>query len=1171
MRGTRTLDRGDRGRRRRGHWAGVVVAALLLATPGLLQPLTATAAAPTLVNGDFSEVAANGVPTGWGAWRPAGTATVAVDPDGGPDGDPAVVLTSTSGSTARIALTQRIRVDAATPRRLTVRGQVRGDGLGGGFSMLRVQGYDASGRVVLPVARGPYLTGTFDWRPIEQTLELPADTAQLSVEPMLDRSGGSIAFAALEVTETDDRPRLQVGVTGAGVAELRWDLGAAATADVVGYAVHRVEGSRAPEPVPATLLRTAVAATTADDSVEPGTTYTYLVVALDASGAPLASTTPATVTAPATFDSQQQIATLTALATGDGARVAWSLPAGAGATGLELVHGDQRQPVSGAAGVVVVPAAAGDPLRLERDGQELARASVGRSEHPRAVVDGDALETLRASLDAGEPTVTAAWEAVLERLTGSGSAYPTNGSAGLYRARDAAFAYAVTGDPAWAQAAFGSAMDAEAFVVARDTNMGLELARANLLLAPVYDWSYPGLDEPQRAGLRGLMKRSADLLSTYHHDTLDITDKASNWVGVVRSTELALLLSARGDGDFGTYDERIGYLTDQVAQHLDHGYGESGHTQEGWDYLHYTGLYMLPSLYFARDAGIEVLDPHLARPQWWNLALHVASSRPDADVAQFGVSGPSGQVDGLFPLLFPLTPEGAVPGLKHLYDSVQGVGSEDRSFDGLHSMWTALYYPTTASPDPADVTAPAAGRALLDDDPGFYAFRNRLADADDTVVVTSNRNSQHKGWSAAETFSLSWMGHGTTWAGQGGKSATSPQVWSKPLVDGALEPYANQYETVRGEGRTLASRAFEGQGGGYLHLDGAANFGVDRAVREQVVDLAAGRTSEALVVVHDSFADDVEHRWDWQLRPEAGVAIDVADAPAAGEPTFTLTDEDGTVLSGFVLTPTDVEVADLDGTLRISAQGEAVDFRIVLATSTSGPLRTTPGPDGTLVVDGRVIDLERLDTGAPFPAEVPADGARTAPGRGVLSTDEGHDTGLRDGTFRLTADLWWGENASLVRLYENGEPLAVRRLTPATPAAQRVSVDVAGRPDGRYTYTGELVNSRGTTPLSPVTVEVTDAAPGRPVLSHDDHDGDGTFTLRADLWWGTNATSYRFLRDGQEVGSGELVARTPQAQRAVLAVEDLPVGSHTFVVELANAAGEVRSEPLVVRVRAGGR
>ncbi|RCK68462.1 hypothetical protein DT076_16255 [Desertihabitans brevis] len=1143
-----------------------LVGAVLLALAAVLSPLPAAAVPPALTNGDFSEVGADGVPVGWGTWRPAGTATVTVDPDGGPSGGPAVSLTSTSGSTARIALTQRVPVDGQTARLLTLRGQVRGDGLTGGFSMVRVQGYDASGAVVLPVARGPYLTGTFDWRPFETTVELPATTARLSVEPMLDRSAGSISFADLTLGPADGRPRLEAGVTGAGVTELRWSFGEEAGEQVVGYRVHRAEGTQAPEPTEATVLRPAAAQTTADDTVRPGATYTYLVTARDAAGATVASTRPVTVTAPASFTSQQQIATLAAIDTGGTAHVAWSLPAGTPTAGLVLVHGGRSEPLSGDSGTVDVPAAPGDALRLERDGELLATASVGRDEHPRAVVDEAALQELRNHLRAGEPTVTGAWEALLGRLGGDGSAYPTNGSAGLYRARDAAFAFAVTGDEAWAQDAYRSAMAAEGFIVDRDTNLGLELGRAALLLAPVYDWSYAGLQEEQRAGLRDLVRRTADLFSTYHHDTLDGADKASNWVGVARTTELAMLLAARGDGDLGMYDERIGYLVDQVAQHLDAGYGDSGHTQEGWDYLHYTGLYMLPSAYLAQDAGIEVLDAHLTRPQWWNLALHVASSRPDGDVAQFGVAGPSGQVDGLFPLLFPITPDGALPGLKHLYDEVQGVDSQRRSFDGVHSLWAALYYPTTASGDPDDVTLPEARRALLDDEPGFYAFRNRLADADDTLVVTSNRNSRHKGWSAAETFSLSWMSHGTTWAGQGGKSWTSPQLWSKPLVDGQLEAYANQYETVRGEGRTVVSRAFEGQGGGYLELDGSANFGVQRALRKQVVDLAEGDASDAVVAIHDSFADDTEHRWDWQLRPETGVTIDVPDAAADGHPSFTLTDAAGTVLSGFVLGE-GVEVTAQDGTLRLSRSGRTADFRVVLATSTEGPLRSRPGPDGTLVVDGRVVDLDRLDTAAPFPDEVPADGASSAPGRGVLSTDEGHDTGLRDGFFSLTADLWWGENASLVRLYENGEPLAVRRLTPSTPQAQRVVVEVAGRPDGRYTYTGELVNSRGSTPLAPVTVEVSDAAPGRPVLSHDDFDGDGSFRLTADLWWGTNATSYRFLEDGVEIGSGTLAADTPHAQRASVAVEDAEPGHHRYVVELANHAGTTRSELLEVEVR----
>jgi len=163
-------------------------------------------------------------------------------------------------------------------------------------------------------------------------------------------------------------------------------------------------------------------------------------------------------------------------------------------------------------------------------------------------------------------------------------------------------------------------------------------------------------------------------------------------------------------------------------------------------------------------------------------------------------------------------------------------------------------------------------------------------------------------------------------------------------------------------------------------------------------------------------------------------------------------------------------------------------------------------------------------------------------------------------------NLWWGENGSLFKLYRDGELVAKVPLTMMTPGAQRAVVDIEGLANGTYVFTGELVNSKGTTATAPLTVKVTDASPGKPVLSADNKDGDGKYVVTADLWWGTNATSYRFLENGAEVGAGALTAASPDAQRATLPVTGKAKGTYTYTVEFTNAAGTTVSAPLKVTV-----
>ena len=209
----------------------------------------------------------------------------------------------------------------------------------------------------------------------------------------------------------------------------------------------------------------------------------------------------------------------------------------------------------------------------------------------------------------------------------------------------------------------------------------------------------------------------------------------------------------------------------------------------------------------------------------------------------------------------------------------------------------------------------------------------------------------------------------------------------------------------------------------------------------------------------------------------------------------------------------------------------------------------------------------RLAYTRPAPEDEPVeDGVSDAPAQGVLSTDSGWSHGLHDGHHTVTMNLWWGQNAQSIRLFENGELIAEEDLTDATPQAQEFSVAVDGRADGTYEYTCELVNSAGTTECEPVTVEVTDAAPGTPELRSSGPDAQGALTLTADLWWGTNATTYRLFEDGELIDEQPLTASTPEAQQARTVLEGRAPGTYSYVAELGNDAGETRSQPLEVTV-----
>lgn len=158
-------------------------------------------------------------------------------------------------------------------------------------------------------------------------------------------------------------------------------------------------------------------------------------------------------------------------------------------------------------------------------------------------------------------------------------------------------------------------------------------------------------------------------------------------------------------------------------------------------------------------------------------------------------------------------------------------------------------------------------------------------------------------------------------------------------------------------------------------------------------------------------------------------------------------------------------------------------------------------------------------------------------------------------------------DSAVFRLYENGALVSTQLLDANSPDAQLATVQVTGKPNGTYVYTGELVNAAGTTATTSTTVKVKDAAPAQPVLSHDNRDRDGNYTVTADLWWGTNGTTYRLYENGALIDEQSLVAASPNAQHASTYLAGRAPGTYTYVAEFSNAVGAASSKVLKVTVK----
>lgn len=83
-----------------------------------------------------------------------------------------------------------------------------------------------------------------------------------------------------------------------------------------------------------------------------------------------------------------------------------------------------------------------------------------------------------------------------------------------------------------------------------------------------------------------------------------------------------------------------------------------------------------------------------------------------------------------------------------------------------------------------------------------------------------------------------------------------------------------------------------------------------------------------------------------------------------------------------------------------------------------------------------------------------------------------HDNWSNLNNYKITMDMWWGQNGDLCKLYENGVLIAEQALTDNSPNAQKATFDISKKNKGNYTYKCELINSLGKATSNEITVTV---------------------------------------------------------------------------------------------------
>ncbi|HAH63460.1 MAG TPA: hypothetical protein DCL73_15345 [Treponema sp.] len=106
---------------------------------------------------------------------------------------------------------------------------------------------------------------------------------------------------------------------------------------------------------------------------------------------------------------------------------------------------------------------------------------------------------------------------------------------------------------------------------------------------------------------------------------------------------------------------------------------------------------------------------------------------------------------------------------------------------------------------------------------------------------------------------------------------------------------------------------------------------------------------------------------------------------------------------------------------------------------------------------------------------VPTDG----PATGIPGTPSIEQTTWNgEATFGIKMNMWWGQNGTLVELYENGTKVQSATLTDNSPSAQSYTFTVSGKSNGAYEYVAKLTNRFGTTTSNTVKYTVTQGTSG---------------------------------------------------------------------------------------------
>ena len=546
-----------------------------------------------------------------------------------------------------------------------------------------------------------------------------------------------------------------------------------------------------------------------------------------------------------------------------------------------------------------------------------------------------------------------------------------------YYAQAAAFVYRVTGDPVYAELAYNTLVDIHEDIdpdgrLPESGNHGLSRATVGLGFGLAYNWAHDAWTQEQRDYVRGRVHAALNMWLGFSHANLGAT-RGSNWVAVCRGGELMMIL---GIGEQMTRFSRVNFLLGELGQHISNGHDAIGATQEGIGYTGYGGIFLLPAIFAAHDAGFDSLWNQIQTTprHWFKKAMYSGSfaAVPEGGgvleqrkvFQPSGVGGPNTNDEGWASLLLRSVPAEDMPHFLWWYDRHMGRLAEPTDRPDLHfetrrqgTMWALLFYPDDVTPQDPTGERPL----LITSDQGRHFMRARWQDAADiSVSIHADLRHHSNAWAQSEAGQTGLIAYGATFF-NGPRTDRTPDRYSRMLMNG-------QRGSDSDRGRRKHMEEFDT--GAYVVVDGFEqyrNMGVEGYERHLLVEFGDTADNNAVLAMFDRVEAFHENTYTWNANlgnPVADFGIVSSLGEDQGFPTFTLVAPNGGTVKGWVLSPGDADVSLVPGErLAIEKTTAAEDFFIVMSVEPE----TTPalevldhGLAGTIVRLGdKTVALDR--------------------------------------------------------------------------------------------------------------------------------------------------------------------------------------------------------------------